>query len=142
ANSKGGQTSVLVYLRNTQDAKFGGEAAQVVRRRNVARGMEGIETGASHVDEVRIKRVSVAESALLCIGGLVAVLETAAIRDPTKNSGNKLRIVYVTEPEKHLVLRALDLRSSKARIELLLVEIQVHAGVKRVAMLEQFWRVA
>ena len=60
--------------------------------------MQVIETGASDVDKVRIKRMRVAKSTLLRIGGLVAILEAAAICHAAKNAGDKLGIVHETEP--------------------------------------------
>jgi len=77
--AKGRQTTIFVSLWNTLNAVFARQVAQVVRRWNVARGMQVIESGARDVDKARIKRMRVAKSTLLCIGGLVAILEAAAI---------------------------------------------------------------
>ena len=68
----------------------------------------------------------IAQRALLRVGGLVALLETAAVRYAAENAGNKLRIVLQTEPEEQLVL---------------VVEVDVHAGIKGVGVLEEFRRI-
>ena len=43
--------------------------------------------------------------ALCCAsGGLIALLETAAVRHATENPWNELRIIHVAEAEENLVL--------------------------------------
>ena len=64
------------------------------------------------------------QCALLREGGLVALLETAAVGHATENAGNELRVVHEAEAVEQLVLVA---------------EVEVHPGVKGVAVFaEQF----
>src|SRR6516225_1197448 len=89
--------------------------------------MQVIEPYPSYVDQRGIERVGIGQSTLLRVGGLIALLETAPIRSAPKDAGDELRIVYVAKSEKELVL---------------LIEVNIHSRIERIAMLEEFRGVA
>ncbi len=66
------------------------------------------------------------QGALLCKGGLVALLEPAAVRDSSENSRNELRIVDIAEAEEYLILSA---------------QVEIEPRVERVAVLTQLRRI-
>src|SRR5262245_36418687 len=87
--------------------------------------MQIVQTSASYVDQSRTESVGKAGSALLRVSGLVSLSEAATVSDAAEDSGNELRIVGQAEAEEELVLVA---------------EVDVHARIKRVAMLEELRR--
>src|SRR5882762_6505841 len=115
-----------MILWNAENSVLPRDIAQVIRRRNIASRVQIIQAGANHVDQVRTEGVGVTQGALLCKGGLGSLLEAAAVGNPTENTWNKLRIVDPAKPEKYLVL---------------LAEVEVHAGIERVLVLKQLWRI-
>ena len=66
-----------------------------------------------------------AESALLSNGGLISLLESAPVGHTGEQAGYELRVVHVAKPKEDLILVA---------------DIRIHANVKGIAMLIQFWR--
>ena len=64
------------------------------------------------------------QSTLLSQRGLVALLESAAVRYASENSGNELRVIHIAEAVEHLIL---------------LAEIDVQPGIKGVAVFVQLW---
>src|SRR5579885_3063862 len=114
-----------MLLRDIQDAELAWDIAQVVGRRGNARRMQVVQAGSRDVDQRRAKRMRIAQGALLRIGRLIALLESAAIRNTRKNSRNELRVIRQTESEEKLVFVA---------------EIHVHARIKGISMLEELRR--
>ena len=45
-----------------------------------------------------------AQSTLLSVRRLIALLEAASVRDATENGGNELRVVYIAKPKEQRVL--------------------------------------
>src|SRR5579862_435993 len=68
----------------------------------------------------------VAESALLRVGGLCALLETTAVSQTAENARDKLRVVHVAEAEEQCIL---------------LAEVEVQTRVKCVAVFIEFGRI-
>src|SRR5271169_531542 len=66
-----------------------------------------------------------AEGGLLSNRGLIALLESAAIRYTGEEAGDELWVVHVAEPEENLILVA---------------NIGIHADIKSVAMFIELWR--
>ena len=63
--------------------------------------------------------MGVSESTLLCESSLNSLLERSPICDSAEDPRNELRIIDVTEAEERLVL---------------LAEVDIHSGVKRIAV--------
>ena len=65
------------------------------------------------------------QRALLRQCGLIALLETSAVRNAPEDAGNELRVVHQAEAVEELILVA---------------EIEVQPAVKSVAVFVDFWR--
>src|SRR5580658_485413 len=89
--------------------------------------MKIVEPSANLVNQSRRERVRIANRGLFGDGGLIALLEAAAVRDASKNTGNVLRVVHQAKPEEQLVL---------------LVKVDVHPSIERVAVFVQLWRIS
>ena len=101
------------------------DVGEIVGGRRHASGVEVVQAGAHDVDQGRREGVGIAQRALLSVGGLIALLETAAVGHAAEDTGNELRIVDQAEAEEQLVL---------------VVEVEVHAGIEGVAMFKQLRR--
>ena len=123
---KAGSPPFKRLLRDALDAKLRRDVRQIAGGGRNARGVKIIQARADHVNQSRRKRVRVAERALLRVRGLIALLEAAAVGDAAENAGNELRVVHQAEPEEQLVL---------------VVEVDIHAGIEGVAMLKQLRRI-
>ena len=110
----------------TLDAKLYGKIGQIVGGWRNTRGVEIVQARTEDVDQGRGERMGITERALLGVGGLVALLETPTVGDSAENARNELRVVHQAEAEEQLVL---------------VVEIEVHAGVKSVAVLKKLRRI-
>ena len=66
--------------------------------------MQVVEAGTHLVDQRRRKCVGVTQGALLGIGGLRTLLESAAVRHAAEDARDELRIVHEAEPEEEIIL--------------------------------------
>src|SRR5262249_17439934 len=119
-NSKGGQSTVLMLLRDSLDPKLTGQIRQIVRLGRNSRGVEIVQPCACDVDGVGIEYVCPGQRALLAQRRLIAFLKAAAVGHSAKDCGDQLRIVNQAEPEKSLILRT---------------EVHVETSIKGLAVL-------
>ena len=76
------------------------DVAQIIGGRRNPRSVEVIQPGAGNVYRVGRKKVGTNQRTLLGHRGLIALLETAAVRHATENAWNQLRIVHEAESEE------------------------------------------
>ena len=91
ADTEGRETAVFLELRNALNPELRRDVRQVVSRWRNAGRVQVVQARAHHVDQGRRERVGITQGALLRVRGLSALLEAAAVRYTTENTGNELR---------------------------------------------------
>ena len=91
ADSEGGKPAVLLALRDALNAKGGGNAAQVDWPRETRESCgDSSRPARATFTSARGENVGIGQCALLRECRLVALLETAAVRDSSENSGDEV----------------------------------------------------
>ena len=97
-------------------------SAEIIGERRDPRSVEVVQPGASNVYRVGREEMGPDQCTLLSQRGLIALLETAAVRHASENAWNELRVIHEAESVEHLILFA---------------EIDVQPAVKGVAVFRQ-----
>ena len=97
-----GKAAVFSRLRDTLNSILG-RNAKLGALRAKSRGEKMVHSYARHIDQARRKDVSPGGGGLIGCCTLIALLESATVGDASEWAGDKLRVIYVTEPAKNLV---------------------------------------
>src|ERR1700733_2949704 len=96
------QSTVLRALWDTLNSELSWNALRAALWAE-SRGVEVVEPYVRHVDCARRENMGISCDSLVRFCALQTLLESAAVGDASKNSRNKLRVIYVAEADEYLV---------------------------------------